>query len=462
MNTTVYDTGPVEGFAIFIGLLVAGAMLVTITRRHSGTTQWQVRVFLIAAIVRFAASIAIYEFGLVNILKDEDSAGWTIGVSLASEWQQAGLTIIDLPFRMVEAFEGHHQGYKYMVGALFFMTGAPVRMVAAALNCFYGALTCVMAYRIAATLFPEVVARRVAWWTCFWPALIIWSAQTVKEPVVILLECIALYCCVRLREVGTSPKHLTLCLLTTVLLLPFRFYAAFIVLGSVMVGLGMGTLKNVRSAAAGVVLAVALTPFFLGGTVFLRHETELQRFDVAYIESFKKGASQGGAAMGAGSGVQQNYDLRTRSGMLTSIAVGAVHLALAPFPWQLAGSSSLRMLFTLPELVFWWWLFFAGLIPGFRYVLKRRLLDTLPLLIFLVGFGLLYSTMFANVGLVFRQRAQLLPWLLIFASAGLELTRLQRLHRLNPFQNADPYAAPTPSPDEAPSGEQLPGRVAHA
>ena len=43
-----------------------------------------------------------------------------------------------------------------------------------------------------------------------------------------------------------------------------------------------------------------------------------------------------------------------------------------------------------------------------------------PLLIFTTGLGLLYSLLFANVGLIVRQRAQLLPWLLIFAMVGLE------------------------------------------
>ena len=36
------------------------------------------------------------------------------------------------------------------------------------------------------------------------------------------------------------------------------------------------------------------------------------------------------------------------------------------------------------------------------------------------------SMMFGNVGLIFRQRAQLLPWLLIIAVVGLEQRALQK------------------------------------
>jgi hypothetical protein len=84
---------------------------------------------------------------------------------------------------------------------------------------------------------------------------------------------------------------------------------------------------------------------------------------------------------------------------------------------------------TTPELVVWWWLVFMGLIPGLWHVCKTRLADAQPMLFFIVGLGLLYSMMFGNVGLIFRQRAQLLPWLLIIAIAGLEQRAIRKLLR---------------------------------
>jgi hypothetical protein len=86
-------------------------------------------------------------------------------------------------------------------------------------------------------------------------------------------------------------------------------------------------------------------------------------------------------------------------------------------------------LLTTPELVVWWWLVFMGLIPGLWHVCKTRLADAQPMLFFIVGLGLLYSMMFGNVGLIFRQRAQLLPWLLIIAIAGLEQRAIRNLLR---------------------------------
>ncbi|MBI2835108.1 MAG: hypothetical protein HYX76_11855 [Acidobacteria bacterium] len=40
--------------------------------------------------------------------------------------------------------------------------------------------------------------------------------------------------------------------------------------------------------------------------------------------------------------------------------------------------------------------------------------------------------MFSNIGLVYRQRAQLMPWLLIFGAAGLELRRKRKLAARRP------------------------------
>lgn len=89
------------------------------------------------------------------------------------------------------------------------------------------------------------------------------------------------------------------------------------------------------------------------------------------------------------------------------------------------------MLLTLPELLVWWWLIFAGLLTGIWRAIRTRFGEVQPLLIFISGLGLLYSLMFGNVGLIFRQRAQLLPWLLIFAFVGLEHRRTKKAQKQN-------------------------------
>lgn len=337
-------------------------------------------------------------------------------------WTKQHIGWLDLPVALAEAFKQQNRGYAYMVGGLFYLTDAPARLPAAVLNCFFGALICIFAFRIAQSLFSEWVAVRVGWAACFFPSLMVWSAQTVKEPVVILLETVALYACVQLKLSGFTVRYVLPCVAAIVLLLPFRFYAAYLAAAAALLALAVPQLgKQKSSFVAGLAIAGLVIPLAISSGVLARNEAQFERFDTGYIRTFQRGVS-----VGQGSGVVTGYDLNAPAGMALNTAVGAAHLLLAPFPWQLGGAS-VRMLLTLPEMLVWWWLFFWGVVPGTWLALRRRFGEIQPLLIFIGGLGLLYSLLFANVGLIVRQRAQLLPWLLIFAMVGLE-QYFQRRH----------------------------------
>lgn len=416
---------------LFAGL---GSYLLTLTRKHYQTRGEQIKLFLCALGVRFAASIVVYEFGLVNVLGDEDSSGWSVGLALSNGWEKQRLGLLSLPEIWAEAYERHHMGFQYLAGLFFFITGASARLPLAAMNCFFGALTVVLVYRTAISLFSRWTAVRAGWVVCFFPSLIIWSAQTLKEPVIIFLEALALYACVNLKLSGFSVKYVLLCAAAIVLLPPFRFYAAYLAgLAAIMalvvprigerIGERIGKDKSSFKAALAALAVMALVaPLVLSSGYLARNEAYLERFtQVKEIERFKKNV-----AIGYGSGVESGYDLSSATGLAMAIGVGGAHLLLAPFPWQLGGGS-LRMLLTTPELAVWWWLVFLGLIPGLWHVCKTRLADAQPMLFFILGLGLLYSMMFGNVGLIFRQRAQLAPWLLIIAIVGLEQRAIRRL-----------------------------------
>lgn len=411
-------------FALVLLVCLAGlgCLLLSFTRQHRANLRRQLYIFLAALGARFVMAVVIYEFDLVKVLGDEDGSGWVSGVKLLDFWTQRQVGWLDLPMALAEAFKQQNRGYTYLLGGLFYLTSAPARLPAATLNCFFGALTCVFAYRIAQNLFSQWVAVRVGWAVCFFPSLIVWSAQTVKEPVVILLEMIGLYACVQLKLSGFTMRYILLCVAAIILLLPFRFYAAYLAAAAALLALAVPQLgKQKSSFVAGLVIAALVIPLAISSGVLARNEALFERFDANYIRTFQRGVS-----VGQGSGVMTSYDLRAPSGLAQNVVVGMAYLLLAPFPWQLGGAS-LRMLLTLPEMLVWWWLFFWGVLPGVWLALRRRFSEMQPLLIFTGGLGLLYSLLFGNVGLIVRQRAQLLPWLLIFAMVGLEQRLWQRL-----------------------------------
>lgn len=439
------DPGLAPGLVVFLLLSVVGTAAVFSTSQHRDRLQFQLQLFLIAFVVRFALSVLIYQFGFVRVVGDEDASGWRVGAGIHWTWTHSGVTLFDLPFRMGEAFEGTNRGYPYLLAAFFFITDSPVRLVAAAMNCFFGALTVLFAYRTARSIFSDWVAEKVGWWTCLFPSMLIWSAMTVKEPVVILLETVALYACTRLRQDGISLPHMLLAAATIVFLLPFRFYAAYLVGAAVLVSLLAPALFQPKSGAAALTLALMIVPLIVSTGLLARHEANFRAFDldrIQTIRSFSASETQTGSDSGVSTG-----DVRTSRGLAYGLTVGAAHLLLAPFPWQLGGGS-LRMILTLPELVYWWWLVFNGLIPGLIYSVKARLADVRAMLLLLIGFGLLYSLTFGNVGLVFRQRAQLLPWMFILAAAGLEQRALRRMRGLPEIAGQDgafavPYGGST-------------------
>jgi Dolichyl-phosphate-mannose-protein mannosyltransferase len=408
------EIGLVSGLELFAVLAVFGSLALLTTRNHQTTVRSQINLFLAAFALRFAFSICVYQFGLVQILGDEDSSGWFFGIPLWRQWMHQRLSLLELPFVLTGAFGGQHLGYRYLLAALFYVTDSPTRMAAAALNCFFGALTVVMVYRIARELFSEWVAVRVGWWTCLMPSLVVWAAQTVKEPVVILLETIALYGCVALKRRGFSLRHVSLCVAAPVLVIPFRFYVAYIAAASILLSLLLPHITS-RRFSLGSALAVAglIVPLLVFSGSLIRDEAKLDQFDLKFITAYRHSL-----ALAAGSGVETSEDLQTTRGLVLATIVGGAHLLFAPFPWQLTGS--LRKILTMPELFVWWWLVLTGLIPGFVYVLKKRFNDVQPLFFFILGLTLLYSVTFGNIGLAYRQRAQLLPWLLIIAVVGLE------------------------------------------
>ena len=424
------DIGMVPGTLLFIALAILGTMSLSVTWNHRNTIRSQIALFLVAFGTRFAFSIWVYQFGLIKILHDEDSSGWALGIPLQRLWSQQRLSLIDLPYTMLGAFKGEHFGYRYLLAGLFYVINSPTRMVAAVLNCFFGALTVVLAYRIARSLFSEWVATRVGWWTCLLPSLIVWSAQTVKEPIVILLETLALYGCVNLKRGGFSVRHIVLCAVTTVLVIPFRFYVAYVAAGAIMFSLLLPHLtRRKMSIASALIVVLLFIPLLLLSGVLIRHEARFDRFDANFINTYRHGLT-----VGAGSGVETNYDLRTNQGLTMAALTGGAYLLLAPFPWELGGS--LRKMLTTPELFVWWWLVVVALIPGLWYTIRKRFSDVQPLLFFVVGLGLLYAVTFGNVGLAYRQRAQLLPWLVIIAMAGLERRTLRR--RINRVRFVSP------------------------
>ena len=163
--TTICFSGGVF-LLLFAGL---GSFLLTLTRKHSQTRREQINLFLCALGVRFAASVVVYELGLVNVLGDEDSQRMGFRSRPLGRMGQAAVGLAQSAGDLGGGVHKTEQGLSIPAGLSDFITGTSARMPLAAMNCFFGALTVILIYRTAISLFSRWTAVRVGWGRLFFP-----------------------------------------------------------------------------------------------------------------------------------------------------------------------------------------------------------------------------------------------------------------------------------------------------
>jgi hypothetical protein len=293
------------------------------------------------------------------------------------------------------------------------------------INCFINSLTVLMIYQSARLFFSRKASTFAALVAVILPGFIIWSALTIKETWVIFFEITAFYATWRYAR-ERNPLYGVLVLVMVVLVLAFRFYVTWCLLGAaVLTIISANTARPLRTAlcctiglfAVMVVLDVLrLVPFDLMSIALSRLD------DMTNFREAVSGAGARAGLAGVRSGVQLDYDIRTPGGAVMMILVGSTYVLFSPFPWNLF---SARQVLSLPDVLLWYALVFIFIVPGIRYAWQHHKNLLVSVAAFILPLLLLYSMIFGNVGLAYRQRAQLMPFLLLLAAAGYE-KRLQQ------------------------------------
>ena len=227
------------------------------------------------------------------VVGDGDDSGWVGGLSIIAGWEYQGLGLLDLPVALLDAFKGRHRGYFYLLAVYFTFLRIPSQLSAAALSCCAGAMTAVFAYRLARSIASDWVAWRVGWWTCLFPIMIIWSAQTIKEPFVILLEVLALYGCIQLRISKFALRHILLCGACVIIVASMRFYAAYLTGLVILITLALPHLRRRRFSAGAAIGVVAIAIPVLSSVGALNKDTEAAgEFDLQRTQSVPPGYGQ--------------------------------------------------------------------------------------------------------------------------------------------------------------------------
>lgn len=305
-------------------------------------------------------------------------------------------------------------GMLYVVAAVYAVVGENLYAIQL-INASVGAATAIVVYYVAQTLFNNIrVSRLAALLVAFFPSLILWTSQALKDGLIILALALAMLATLRLMEKITIGYVfvLTTCLLA---LLSLRFYIFYMMVAAVMGSffIGMKTVNTqgfIQRFMAVALMGLAFTWFGVlryAGTQFDRYANlktiQMSRTDQA----------------NAGSGFGKDVDVGTTEGALTAIPIGLVYLLFAPFPWDMA---TLRQSITLPEMLVWW-AAFPLLVLGLYFGLRHRLRQVAPIVIFTTMLTIAYSVFQGNVGTAYRQRSQLLVFYFIFVAVGAVLLK---------------------------------------
>jgi hypothetical protein len=283
-------------------------------------------------------------------------------------------------------------------------------------NAVVGAATAPIIFLCARQIFQNVrVAKVAAVSVAFYPSLVLWSSQGLKDGPIVFLLALSMLATLKLGE-HLSVRYAVTLLLSLFAVLTLRFYIFYMlsaaVGGAFLVGMRPLTTQSLaRQLLIVVMLGLGLTYF---GVLRLAGAQFEQFGSLTVVQQ-----SRSDLARSANTGFAADVDVSTTAGALSVVPLGLAYLLFAPFPWQLV---SLRQSITLPEMIAWW-ASFPLLILGAWFTLSYRLRQALPILIFTTMLTLAYSIFQGNVGTAYRQRSQILVFYFIFVAVGAVLLK---------------------------------------
>jgi hypothetical protein len=409
-------TFPVEGPSAVVFCAALAAVAGTVISRHKTHARFLLQVFAGAVLIRVAIGALIYYFQLQEFFGGDAFTYDYHGILYKRFW--TGELSYGYYDRMLGIYVYRNWGMGYVVGAIYMLVGRNMLAVQF-FNAVVGGATAPIIFLCARHIFQNMrVAKVVIFFVAFYPSLVLWSSQGLKDGPIVFLLALTMLATLKLGE-KFSTKYVAVMLFALYGLLSFRFYIFYMtaaaVCGAFLIGMRAQTTRNMLRQFA-VVLAIGIGLTYMG---VLR--TAGNQFDTyADLEAVQR--SRADLVRSASSGFGEDVDVSTATGAISAVPLGLTYLLLAPFPWQLA---SLRQSITLPEMIVWW-VSFPLLLIGIWFTLKYRLRQALPILLFTTMLTLAYSIFQGNVGTAYRQRSQILVFYFIFVAVGAVLFKEKR------------------------------------
>lgn len=403
-TVTIFDTSKA---VLLCTVLAIGAGM--FCYRQGADRGFLLKLFIAALLTRVLIGTIIYSFNGLEFFGGDANTYDFFGRAQLNAWLGDGYSR-----GLVNRFVGHSEasgwGMVYFVAAIYGLLGRNMLAVQF-VNAVMGALTAPLIFLCAQIVFNNLrVSRIAAVAVAFYPSLVLWSSQGLKDAPIVFFLVLSILATLKLGQ-KVSVTYILILLFSMFAVLSLRFYVFYMITvaigGAFVIGMrSLTPLSFLRQFMIIILLGLGLT--YLGVT----RSASLQLETYGSLERVER--SRRDASTRAQSGFNADVDVSTTAGAISTIPTGVVYLLFAPFPWQLA---SLRQSITLPEMVIWW-ASFPLLVLGLWFSIRYRLRMISPILIFTVMLSLAYSVFQGNVGTAYRQRAQLLVFYFIFVAVG--------------------------------------------
>ena len=391
---------------VMLGLLLVGIPICAATRGSEG--DFLLNVFLAGFLVRVLLAVLIHPFS--EALDLEFDAAWydQLGWKIAQVWRTGHLA----SFADVHGWDYQAPFYIYFDALIYTVLGHNLLAIRV-INSLLGTLTGILTYFIAKRSYGVRVARVALVLTTFFPSMILWSTQNLKDTMVVFLVCLVVWAYLKLRDESFNPLYILLLVVCPLALTQVRPAMA---IAMVLLPVAAFFLSDGKRFQRGIVigtLLIILVGFlfrYLGygflGSHYIRGFT-----DLGTLQHFRQFRALGGSAFGG------QADVSTILGLLRSLPESLVAFLLRPWPWE---AQSLWGTATIPEMIGWYFLFpclLIGLVHAIRTHWRRDFI-----LWGYVVFGTLAAApQYGNLGTAYRHRVQLLPFYLTFAALGIVL-----------------------------------------
>lgn len=329
-----------------------------------------------------------------------------------------------------EAKKGTNHAYNCYVAWIYKHLGY-TRITAQALNALFGALAIFFLYDMARHLLNRDAARISILLYALFPSLIFWSSLNMREAPVHLLVTAGIWIAFKLRE-KFRMLHLAILLLIPPLFWSvnrFRYYL-YIILAYSMISFFLVNLRRenyrknliyiiyifilmcVLPKSADVAYKVGIlshipqsvSAFFTGRP---GPELNVSR-DFMELNEKHRGLATGNTA------IDPDADISTPIKAVKYLPKGIISFLFMPFPWR---AESLSQKATIPENILLY-LLIPFVLYGMYCCRKRwRLFTAINFFTLVTLLG--YSLITGNYGTAYRHKAVLLPFIFLYAGAGI-------------------------------------------